>query len=269
MQPVQPANRNINTPVVLVIDREEELVDLLVRVLKSYHLAVFGATTVPEAIRLFDLIHPNLVVIEPSMEGGIALLNEIRWRQQPTHIVVMTESEKIIQTVQGLGIDSIVVKSGGPQSLIDGILYFLGERLMGIPQSSGIHVLVVDDEEEILDILSDFLGRRGYTVFTARNGREALEIAEREPEIALVLLDVIIPEIGGVEALKELMKRNPHPSVIMMSAIHDREIANQALNLGAFDYIIKPFELDNLETTIVACLAHSDFKRRQWWKRLA
>jgi len=77
-----------------------------------------------------------------------------------------------------------------------------------------------------------------------------------------------MPEVGGLEALKAIMVSDPHPNVIMITSVADREIAQQALKTGAFDYILKPFSLDTVESSITACLSRAAYKKQKsWWKR--
>jgi DNA-binding response OmpR family regulator len=103
-------------------------------------------------------------------------------------------------------------------------------------------VLVVDDEWEIRDVLSNFLTEKGYEVILASNGEEAIELAEKEnPHV--ILLDVKMPGIDGIETcsrLKEGEKTRSIP-VIMITAFGDREI--EAYLEGADDFIVKPFNM--------------------------
>jgi DNA-binding response OmpR family regulator len=103
-------------------------------------------------------------------------------------------------------------------------------------------VLVVDDEWEVRDVLSNFLTEKGYEVMLASNGEEAIELAEKEsPHV--ILLDVKMPGIDGIETcsrLKEGEKTRSIP-VIMITAFQDREI--EAYLEGADDFIVKPFNM--------------------------
>jgi DNA-binding NtrC family response regulator len=74
--------------------------------------------------------------------------------------------------------------------------------------------------------------------------------------------------MGGMELLGQISRRKSRPGVIVVSGLGDREIAAQAVRLGAFDYIQKPFDLSRLESTVVACVGHVDYRRQIWWKRL-
>jgi DNA-binding response OmpR family regulator len=111
-------------------------------------------------------------------------------------------------------------------------------------------ILVVDDETQIVRLLEYFLTSKGYEAYTAMNGAEALEVVkEKRPHV--VLLDIIMPGMGGIETLKEIKKINPETIVIMVTAVIDEELAKWAIQLGADDYITKPFDLSLIETTVL------------------
>ena len=111
-------------------------------------------------------------------------------------------------------------------------------------------ILVVDDEPEALKILQLFFKSKGYDVFTATSGGEAVMTVRKEkPDI--VLLDIVMPCMSGIETLVEIKKISPKIGVIMVTAIMDEETVIQAIDLGAYDYITKPIDLNYLETTVL------------------
>lgn len=111
-------------------------------------------------------------------------------------------------------------------------------------------ILVVDDEIEVCNALKEFLTIKGYAAFTALNGEAALSIVQAEkPHI--VLLDIIMPGMTGIETLKEIKKTTPSTGVVMITAVTDEAMGNQALELGADDFITKPVDLDYLETVLM------------------
>jgi len=106
-------------------------------------------------------------------------------------------------------------------------------------------ILVVDDEEVVREMLEDTLTGEGYRVETAGDGREALEKIERlNPDV--VLLDNRMPELTGVEVLEFIHRTGNQIPVILMTAYGSTEVTIQAMKLGAFDYIVKPFKLNDL-----------------------
>ena len=111
------------------------------------------------------------------------------------------------------------------------------------------NILVVDDEEVLQDVLGTLLKREGFRPLAARTGEEALLIAEREP-IDLVLLDLMLPGMSGMEVLKQIRGRDPEQVVIVVTAYSSIESAIEAMRIGAFHYIPKPFKNEEVLLTI-------------------
>lgn len=110
-------------------------------------------------------------------------------------------------------------------------------------------VLIVDDEDLTLRTISRGLVGEGFEVLTAASGEEALQLFEDEkPD--LVLLDIVLPGMDGVEVLRQIKAANPACIVVMMSAYHMVDRAVEAMKLGAYDYLIKPFHLTDLTSTL-------------------
>jgi DNA-binding response OmpR family regulator len=111
-------------------------------------------------------------------------------------------------------------------------------------------ILVVDDEAHVVRLLQRFLTMKGYTVDTAEDGLEALaKVKAMKPQI--VLLDIIMPGIGGIETMKKIKMIDPATVVIMVTAVIDEELVKRTLQLGADDYIVKPVDLNYLETFLL------------------
>src|SRR5271166_355687 len=109
--------------------------------------------------------------------------------------------------------------------------------------------LIIDDEELTLHTISRGLRQDGFEVFTALNGEDGLEQFHAEkPD--LILLDIVLPGIDGIEVLRQIKQANPTAIVIMMSAYHLVERAVEAMKLGAFDYLVKPFALEEMSSTL-------------------
>ncbi|MFQ6092941.1 MAG: response regulator [bacterium] len=114
-------------------------------------------------------------------------------------------------------------------------------------------ILVVDDEQETREFISEFLELRGYQVLTAANGLEAISAVKSErPHI--VLLDIRMPGLDGLEALQRIRAIDKEVGVIMVTAVKDEKIGEYALKLGACDYITKPIDLDDMEKSVYAKL---------------
>jgi len=110
-------------------------------------------------------------------------------------------------------------------------------------------VLVVEDEEEIIEFLKNFLRRRKIEVYLAKSGLEALDVFEKESP-NLVLLDIGIPQIDGLEVLREIKEKVPQTKVIMVTGRADKKSISKAKKLSADAYINKPVDLAELYSVI-------------------
>jgi len=112
-------------------------------------------------------------------------------------------------------------------------------------------ILVVDDDTEICDLLKTFLVKQGFDVITANSGRDGIEKTKSEkPKV--ILLDIKMPDINGLETLKMIKEVAPKVSVIMTTGIVDMKVAQEAITQGAVDYFVKPFNLDPEESNLLA-----------------
>jgi DNA-binding NtrC family response regulator len=108
------------------------------------------------------------------------------------------------------------------------------------------NVLLVDDEAPFVETMTKRLTKRKLEVATAFNGSQALEALEANPKVEVVILDVKMPGMDGVETLKEIKKRHPLVEVIMLTGHATVETAIDGMKLGALDYLMKPCEMDLL-----------------------
>ncbi|MCK5543500.1 MAG: sigma-54-dependent Fis family transcriptional regulator [Desulfobacterales bacterium] len=116
-------------------------------------------------------------------------------------------------------------------------------------KSENIKLLIVDDERSMVGFLDVLLTGEGYNVSTARNGKQALQLIKKR-DYDLVLCDMRLGDINGIEVLKAAKEKNPATIVIMISAYSSTENAVEAMNVGAYDFVPKPFDNDELRQTI-------------------
>jgi len=127
-------------------------------------------------------------------------------------------------------------------------------------------VLVIDDEPILRESLQIALRNAGYVVLTARTGEEGLELfAKENPD--LILLDHWLPGINGDQVLGKIKEENPEIPVIIMTAQGTIELAVNLMKMGAFDFLVKPFELDQIEAVIQKGLERTQLKREVEWLR--
>ncbi len=123
-------------------------------------------------------------------------------------------------------------------------------------------ILLVDDEKTMVKYLSRRLIKRGFDVSVAYSGLSALEEIKKI-DFDLVLLDVLMPEMDGIETLKEIKKIKPETEVIMLTGHASVEVGIEGMKSGAFNYIMKPFDPDELVKEInLACEHRRILKKR-------
>ncbi|MBW2308467.1 MAG: sigma-54-dependent Fis family transcriptional regulator [Deltaproteobacteria bacterium] len=127
-------------------------------------------------------------------------------------------------------------------------------------EAKALKILVVDDEENMLHMLSAILRREGYSVTTALSGQKGLEAMETEP-FDFVLADIRMPGMDGMALLDEIQKRGHDTTVIMMSAYGSVDIALEAVKRGAYDYISKPFKSGEVALALKKALERERLRR--------
>ena len=120
-------------------------------------------------------------------------------------------------------------------------------------------ILVVDDDRELQQSIVEVMQNEGFEVAAAGHGEEAVEMVRRSP-FDLVLLDMIMPEMGGLEALPMIKRLCPGARVIMITAFATVDNAVRAMRKGADDYLTKPFKVDELLATVRRCLEEAKLR---------
>jgi len=114
-------------------------------------------------------------------------------------------------------------------------------------------ILVVDDEPSVADLLSEALVEEGYNCITAATGEDALRRLSKG-NFEVILLDLKLPGISGIDVLKEVKSNRPETAIIVVTSAGDAQTAVEAMKIGAVDYITKPFELERINGSIKAAL---------------
>jgi two-component system response regulator PilR (NtrC family) len=110
-------------------------------------------------------------------------------------------------------------------------------------------VLIVDDEDELREMLAETVRSLGHEVFTAEDGEKGLHVYKQQ-EIDLVITDLKMPRMDGLTLLREIRLVKPDAVVLMITAFPTIDSAVQAIKLGAYDYIIKPFKIEQIEVVV-------------------
>ncbi len=249
---------------ILIVDKEKIIVDLLVRVWSSKEISILGATSADEAVKIVGVRTLNLLIVDPAIPNAFTLISAAQTAPSGrAKVIALAATPELRARANAVGVDA-VDRTRGIDALADAIQKALNTKLKFLEPVSE-HVMIVDDEEAIRELLREFLVSRGYTVTIAKNGRDALQRVQTDPTIQIVLLDILMPDMSGMNVLTEIMRSAVRPSVIMMTAMLNRELAREALNLGAADYVLKPFDFPKIEASIVSCTTRR--QQEPWWKR--
>src|SRR5580700_3159361 len=110
-------------------------------------------------------------------------------------------------------------------------------------------ILLADDEPNIRRVFEALFIKEGHTVLTAENGKKALELAAAH-QVDMLITDLIMPDMSGVEVLQKVKQLHPHSSAIIVTAYGSIKSAVEAMRFGAFNYIQKPFDLDEVKLLV-------------------
>src|SRR6202041_2891446 len=139
--------------------------------------------------------------------------------------------------------------AGGLQSPVD-------FRVLTMPD----RILAVDDEEPIREIVASMLGTAGYACKQAASGMEALAVLTSGEEFELMLSDLMMADLDGIGLLERTKEKYPDMPVVMVTAVHDISVALAAIRNGAYDYLLKPFEREQLLATVSRALENRRLK---------
>lgn len=264
---------------ILIADAQREFRDVLQNVLTSYGHEVFTADTGTKALELFHAKPPAVILLDLALPGmpGIDVLAKLRAAAPALPVIVLTGYLPTDQESRARELGAADVLRKGLK--MDIIMQAITHAFQHITPSSkkspappaaghaqtgaekkGVKelILVVDDEPAICNLVGEFLTRRGYRVKTASSGEKALEaITTETPD--LVLLDIYMPGMNGVSVVRRLRNDGllAKLGVIMLTASQEESLLQEALNLGAFDALSKPVNLDELELAVAVKLALS------------
>src|SRR5579872_5093011 len=121
-------------------------------------------------------------------------------------------------------------------------------------------ILIVDDEEPIRDLVAAMLASANYVCTPTESGKEALSLLNSGEQFELMLSDLMMPGMDGIALLEAAKERFPDMPVIMVTAVHDISVALDAIRNGAYDYLLKPFEREQLLATVRRALENRRLK---------
>jgi len=258
---------------ILIVDDELMICDLLKSVLSRRGHEVITTTDPGRAVDLFQQHRPAITLLDLFMPGtdGIGVLKALRSIDPMTAVMMLTSggSESMERQARLLGVTDFMRKGIALETLM-GVMERVLKGPSGtppVPQQAellaaasmgggheGAPVLVVDDEEMVRTLLKQYLTLKGYQVRLAKDGREALaSLAQASPR--MVILDMYMPGMNGVEVLRELRARDYAGGVVALTASQDEELLRQTLDLGSVDVLGKPVDLERLDLVLQVGLA--------------
>ena len=246
---------------ILCVDDEPEMLELLKEYFGLQGFVVLTATNGVEAFLQVKQWMPCAVVMDLFMPrlGGIGALARIKALNPGVAVILISGMGNALDLVTeaGLSVDAAIAKPLDLAKLSAALARVGVMAPAALAAGQGSHrprpirarVLVVDDELEMRKMVSEHLQEKGYDVVEAADGEEALaRMPEYRPNI--VLLDLMMAGIGGMETLRRVKAMAPETCVIMVTAIEEIESAQTALGRGASDYVTKPFSLQYLDSVL-------------------
>lgn len=223
--------------------------------------------TVPRGQEMIDLLvqeKPDIVLLDIQMPGesGLSILRRmpvIKGRRVPVIIFSGCVTAEIEKQAYDAGAVEVILKGIDIVELRQKVEKILSLKHEIFGEPADFHklgkskILIVDDEENIRTLLIEFFEQKGFNVLAARNGEEALRLVEKEKPSS-VLVDITMKGMDGMIILKKIKEINPEIGVVMATAVQDEQIAREATSLGAYAYVLKPFDLQYLELVVMTRL---------------
>jgi len=249
---------------VLVIDNEPLVCTLLHIVLTRHGYQVHTASSGREGIESFRLNRPNFTFLDlylPDMTG-IEVLKQIRRIDRTRTVMILTAapSDTMERQALELGVTEFLLKGLPVDSLVGVVRQATAEPVApsGSAPAMACSILLVDDDPTIRLWLLEALTQRGHRVRAAQDGLAALAlVAAERPH--LIVLDMCMPVMNGVEVLRRLREQKYEGVTMMLTGSHDEQLLKEALNLGAVDIVSKTADPERM---ILAIEARLIFTRR-------
>lgn len=253
---------------VLIVDEDVKVRDFLYEVLSEVGFRALTVPTGSEVLERLKKERPSLIIIEdiPGDFSGIPLAKKIRSFDKEIKIIMLGVSprqEALADQIEAAGISAYLSKDFQDPVAIKTIFSVLRQEGMIKPRTEKKwgRVLIVDDEQEILEMVGHYLSRRGFDTDIASSGEECMEKIKADSFDAVVL-DITMGGMDGLLTLKRIKDVDPGTRVIMATALQNKEVVAQAKAIGAADYIIKPFNLEALESSLLSVMLSKKMEKK-------
>ncbi|HTL62773.1 MAG TPA: response regulator [Nitrospira sp.] len=243
---------------ILVIDDDRMNCDLLQAVLTRHGYDVHSATSGLNGLNLFRQHNPRVTILDlrmPEMDG-LTVLKEIRAIDPHAPVIILGGGATELQENQArtLRVTDFVRKGLSLDVLVEGVNRVVQQPgrkqeraaiAAGSAADTGETVLILDDDQLVRDLLVQFLRLRGYHAIGVKDGVQALSMVDQAPP-DLILLDLMLPGMNGVEVLRRLRAKHFTGAVIILTGSYDEEMLQDAWSLRPQEVISKPIDLEKL-----------------------
>ena len=244
---------------ILAIDDELSIRELLRRVLTSEG---FEVATSPSAAQGLDHLFRepvDLLILDEKLgdSSGLAVLKKVKEANPKIPVIIFSGSvtAELEKEARLAGASEVFSKGGDIRLLTAQIKRFMKScERTAVPDAKKAPLLIVDNEEVIRKMLTKYFRDKGYQTLQAPDGREALETISRE-DVSVVLLDLEMPGMDGLQTLEAIKKIKPDLGVVMATGVDDEERVGKALELGAYGYVLKPFDFLYLDLVVTSKLS--------------
>lgn len=249
----------------LIADDETSIRDFCYDLFTRDGHQVVTAARGDQALALIAQEKPDMAIIDLQIPGEtkLSLLHKIREKFPRLPVVLFsgyvdatTEKEAFaagaVEILQKGVLDASGLKNK-IRKILDAKERILGASPPATPEATSEKILIVDDESAIRGFLVDFFKRKGFQTLEAKNGQEAVDMTRKEKP-SVILMDITMPGMDGVLALKKIREFDKEVGVVMATSIQDEQIAKETTALGAYHYVLKPFDLQYLELVVLTRL---------------
>lgn len=231
----------------LLVDDEVGFTNVIAKRMSRRNIDVTKAFSGAEALQAVRKADFDVAVLDLKMEDmdGIEVLKIIKKMDPNLSVIMLTGhgSEEAAREGIQLGAIDYLTKPCDFKELVKKIIEI--HRCGGVMFTENFNVLLVDDELEFLEIQVKRLTKRGLNITMASSGEEGLSVIKGK-KFDVAVLDVGMPGMDGIETLREMKKIDPLMEVIMLTGHASVEVAIEGMELGAFDYLMKPMDVDEL-----------------------
>ncbi|WP_319201066.1 response regulator [uncultured Ilyobacter sp.] len=254
---------------ILIVDDDPTICSELQKELKRNFFPTFIAGNSKDALKILDKNKIDIILLDIFMPDvdGLDMLKKVKSKWPSVEVIIITgysSQDKAIKALRRGAIDYLE-KPINYEELNTSI----GRAMEKITENADLTyrhtILLVDDDKNATKRLSRILTKEGYEVFTANNGKEGLEIINNN-KIDILIADIEMPVMGGIELLERVKKFQKDIEVIMMTGFGDESLAIEALRKGAINYLRKPIDLDEVLIAIEQAVERIILYRNQLYR---